>query len=101
MFKKALVSVTLGVLLLFSLSLWAKSNQEPVLVAKLKVDNQLSISAHQVGEESFISQVGAKKDIPAKVQGEKNVPMSLLSVFGVMAFGLIYFVHRSSRQRIK
>lgn len=101
MVKKILVSVVLGALLFVSFSLWAKNNQEQVLVAKLQVENQLSISAHQVGEDRFINQVGAKKDMLEKVQSERNIPMPLLSSFGVMIFGLMYFVLRSSRQRIK
>lgn len=98
MLKKVLVSVGLGVLLLFSLTLWAQNNQEPVVVASLEVKNQLSISALQLGEDRFISQVSSPKVIT--VAGKKESPVPLLSSLGVIAFGLIYFVIRSSRQRV-
>lgn len=102
MFKKVIVSVTLGALLLFSLSLWTKSNTVPaMMVATPDVEHQLSISAHESNEESFINQVGAKEGTPVKVQSEKNIAMPLLSSLGVMVLGLMYFVLRSSRQRIK
>lgn len=98
MLKKVLVSVGLGVLLLFSLTLWAQNNQAPIMVASLEVENQLSISALQLGEDRFIGQVGPKKVVT--VASKKDLPAPLLSSFGVIAFGLIYFVIRSSRQRV-
>ena len=101
MFKKGLVSVTLGAMLLLSLSLWAKSNQEPTVVAKLQVENQLSISAHQGGEESFMQQVSTSKAKAPKQHVEESLPMSVLSVFWIMMLGLLFFVIRVSTQRIK
>jgi len=101
MVKKLLVSIALGSLLLFSLSLWAKSNHEPVLVADLQVNNQLSISAHQSGDKSFVQQVVATK---VKVDNQKqqlNLPMSVVSVFWIMAFALLFFVIRVTTRRIK
>lgn len=101
MVKKVLVSVALGSLLLFSLSLWAKGNQEPVLVAKLQVENQLSISARQSGDESFVQQVSTAKLKVDNQKQEQNLPMSVISVFWIIAFGLLFFVIRATTRRIK
>lgn len=101
MLKKVLVSAALGTLLLFSLSLWAKGNQEQVMVAKLQVKNQLSISAHQSGEESFVQQVSAAKLKVDNQKQQSSLPMSVISVFWIMAFGLLFFVVRASTRRIK
>jgi hypothetical protein len=101
MFKKVLVSVALGSLLLFSLSLWAKDNHKPVLVAELQVNNQLSISAHQSGEESFVQQVSATKIKVDNQKQQKNLPMSVISAFWIMAFALLFFVIRVTTRRIK
>lgn len=101
MLKKVLVSAALGTLLLFSLSLWAKGNQEQVMVAKLQVKNQLSISAHQSGEESFVQQVSTAKLKVDNQKQQSNLPMSVISVFWIMAFGLLFFVVRASTRRIK
>jgi hypothetical protein len=101
MFKKMVVSVVLGVSLLSSLTLLAKNSDKPVVVAKLHVEHQLSISAHGVGEDIFIQQVSLDKSVLAAGQGGENLPIPLLSGFGVMVFGLMFYVLRSSRQRIK
>ena len=100
LFKKLIVSVVLGVSLLSSLAIWAENKQEPLQVAKLDVVNQLSISAHQVGEDSFLQQVGTSKK-KAAVQHKAGVPMSTISFFWIMATGLLFFVVRLAKRRIK
>jgi hypothetical protein len=98
--KKILVSTIFGVLLLSSLTLLAKGKDEPVQVVQLEVVNQLSIGAHEVGEESYIQQVGVSK--PRVVTQEKTgLPMTTVSFFWVMATGLLFFVARSTARRIK
>jgi hypothetical protein len=100
MLKKVLVSVALGSLLLFSLSLWAKTKQEPIQVAAIAVENQLSISAHQAGKEDYLQQVTAPKTKAINPIDESNLPVSVISVFWTMAFGLLFFVIKATR-RIK
>ncbi|MEE9331431.1 MAG: hypothetical protein V3U89_04285 [Methylophilaceae bacterium] len=101
MFKKVIVSVVLGISLLSSLALLAQNSDKPVVMAKLNVEHQLSISAHGAGEENFIQQVRVDKSVLALGQGRKNLPIPLLSGLGVVMFGLMFFVLRASRQRIK
>jgi len=47
MFKKAVVSVVLGVSLFSSIALWAQNDEQAAVVAKLDVTHQLSISEYQ------------------------------------------------------
>ncbi|MGJ8619018.1 MAG: hypothetical protein ACSHWN_01700 [Methylophilaceae bacterium] len=101
MFNKKIVSVVLGVSLLTSLSLGAKDNK-PTVIAKLDVENQLSISAHQAGKSNFINQIGESGQKSAKKeQTLTEVPMSVVSIFWTMAFALLFFVVRVSARRIK
>lgn len=101
MFKKLIVSVLLGASLLTSLTLGAKDNK-PTVIAKLDVENQLSISAHQSGQSNFINQVGVSGKKPAKKdQTLTQVPMSVVSGFWTMAFALLFFVVRVTATRIK
>jgi len=99
MFKKAVVSVVLSVSLFSSLALWAKSDEQPKIVAKLEVTSQLSMSEHNVGGHGFIQQV--TEDSTLAFIGPDSMPMPLVPALGVMVFGLMYFVLRSSRNRIK
>lgn len=101
MFKKLVVSVVLGVSLLSSLALWAKSKDEPIIVAKIEVKNQLSLSAHQVGEASFINQIEPSKVKVAEKQDEASLSVTKTSVFWTMAFALLFFVLRGATRRIK
>lgn len=106
MFKKLLVSTVLGVLLFSSFALWAKGNDAlvsvtaPVQVAKLEVANQLSISAHQVGEESYIQQVGVLT-VKVNHQHGAGMPMTTVSFLWLMAAALLFFVIRATTRRIK
>jgi hypothetical protein len=101
MFKKFIVSVVIGVSLLTSLTLGAKDNK-PTVLAKLDVESQLSISAHQTGQSNFINQIGVSGKLPAKRnQVLSEVPMSVVSVFWTMAFALLFFVVRVTARRIK
>lgn len=99
-FKKLIVSAMLGVSLLSSLAIGVENKHEPVQVAKLEVVNQLSISAHEVGGDSFLQQVGASKSKSA-IQNETGIPMSAASVFWIMVTGLFFFVVRLAKRRIK
>jgi hypothetical protein len=99
MFKQLVISVILGVSLLFSVALWAQnSDAKPTVVAKLDVEQQLSLSAHEASEGQFIQQLSTDKS-PAMVKEEVAVP--LMSALGLMVFALMYFVLRSSRRRVK
>lgn len=97
MVKKFVVSVILGASLFSSVFLWAKNSDAPV-VAKLNIEQQLSISAYQSGHSQFIQQVSADQGALI-VKNEVAVP--LMSVLGLLVFALMYFVLRSSRQRVK
>jgi len=97
MFKKFVVSLILGVSLFSSVFLWAKNSDVPT-VAKLDVEQQLSISAHKTGDDQFAKKVSSDQD--ASILKEK-VRVPLMSVLGLLVFGLMYFVLRSSRQRVK
>jgi len=101
MFKKIVVSVVLGVALLTSFALWAKTNDAPTVMAKIDVQDQLSFSAHQAGESTFINQIGDAKHSSAVTQGESKAAMSLVSVLWTMAFALLFFVIRVTARRIK
>jgi len=101
MFKKAVVSVVLGISLMSSIVLWAKSSEDAQVVAKLDVTQQLSISEHNLGEGDFIQQVREQPKAIPFIPTTDDVPMPLLPALGVMVFGLMYFVLRSSRNRIK
>lgn len=101
MFKQIVVSIVLSVSLLSSIALWAQGSNQPAVVAKLEVTHQLSISEHEQNEAKFIQQVAEEKHILSLMQTKNGVPMPILSALGIMVFGLMYFVLRSSRQRIK
>ncbi len=100
MLKKVLVSVVLGVALFTSFALWAKPSEMPTMVAKIEVQDQLSFSAHQAGEVTFINQVGDGTQSSASKQGETKAAMSLVSVLWTMAFALLFFVIRLTARRI-
>lgn len=106
MFKKLLVSFILGIALFTSLTIGAKVKDEPtkdkpILVAKIEVNNQLSISDQQMGETSFINQVSVLKQVDTREKPQENVPLSVISVFWTMAFGLLIFVIRVTARPIK
>jgi len=101
MFKKAVVSVVLGVSLFSSIALWAQNDEQAAVVAKLDVTHQLSISEHNLGGDRFIQQVGEEKQVIPFLQATDGLPMPLIPALGVMVFGLMYFVLRASRNRIK
>ncbi len=101
MFKKLIISILLGVSLLTSLTLGAQDNK-PTVIAKLDVENQLSISAHQSGQSHFINQIGvSSKQSAKKEEAHSQVPMSVVSGFWTMAFALLFFVVRVTARRIK
>jgi hypothetical protein len=95
MFRKFVISVMFGVLMLSSLALVADDGSAPVKLAVLEVENQLSVSAHQGGEQSFIQQVK-----PAEAQAKKDVSIPVVTGFWLMMFGLFLFVLRGGGQRI-
>ena len=103
MLKKLVFSFVLGLTLFTSLTIGAQgkekpNKEEPILVAKIDVENQISISDHEAGQANFINQVGVLK---ADQKTQENVPMSVGSVFWTMAFGLLIFVIRVTARRIK
>lgn len=101
MFIKLITSVVLAIALMTSLTLVAKDNK-PTVIAKLDVENQLSISAHQSGQSHFINQIGTSEKKPAtKNQTLTQVPMSVVSGFWTMVFALLIFVVRVTATRIK
>lgn len=101
MFKKLITSVVLAIALMTSLTLGAKDNK-PTIIAKLDVEHQLSISAHQSGQSHFINQIGASEKKPAtKDQASTQVPMSVVSGFWTMVFALLFFVVRVTARQIK
>ncbi len=101
MFKKSVISVALGISLFTSVALWAESDEQSAVVAKLDVAQQLSISEHDLGESGFIQQVSDQPQLIPFIPAVEEVPMPLLPALGIMVFGLMYFVLRSSRNRIK
>ncbi len=101
MFKRLVVSIVLGVSMLSSIALWAKNDRQPTVVAKLDVMHQLSISEHNLGGDRFIKQVSDEPSALSLIQTTDGVPMPFLSVLGILVFGLMYFVLRSSRNGIK
>ncbi len=101
MFKQFAVLTVLSVSLFSSTVLWAKGGDKPVVVAKLDVAHQLSISAHQNGEEKFIEQVSVSRHATPLKQVQKDARVTGLAASGLIGFGLIYFVFRASRRRIK
>ena len=101
MLKKLITSVVFAIALMTSLTLGAKDNK-PTVIAKLDVENQLSISAHQSGQSHFINQIGVAEKKPAsKDQTQAQVPMSVVSGFWTMVFALLFFVVRVTATRIK
>ena len=101
MFKKLITSVVLAVALMTSLTLGARDNK-PTVIAKLDVEHQLSISAHQSGQSNFINQIGVTdKKTVNKGETLTKVPMSLVSGFWTMVFALLIFVARVTARRIK
>lgn len=99
-FKKLIVSAVLGVSLLSSAAILAENQHEPVQVAKLEVVNQLSISAHEVGEDNFLQQVGTSQK-KAAAESKAGVPMTTIAFLWIMATGLLFFVVRLTKRRIK
>ncbi len=101
MFKKLITSIVLGISLVTSLTLGAKDNK-PTVIAKLDVESQISISAHQSGQSNFINQIGVSEKKPSKKdQTLAQVPMSVVSGFWTMVFALLFFVVRVTATRIK
>lgn len=100
MFKQLVIAIVLGVSLFSSIALWAQNEQAPVIVAQLQVERQLSISAHQNGEENFIEQVSVQNQTSSVSQVRNNTRVPVLTMLGVMVFGLVCFVLRVSRKRI-
>jgi len=100
MLKKRILAVILGVSLMSSFMLWA--NTEVTAVHQLDVEQQLSISAHDAGEGHFITQVTPKQGVAAIVRdAEGNVTVPFMTGLGFLVFGLMYFVLRASRPRVK
>jgi hypothetical protein len=95
MFRKLVVSAMFGMLMLSSLALVADDGSASIKLAILEVENQLSVSALQGGEQSFIHQVK-----PAEGQPKKEVSIPVVTGFWLMLFGLFLFVLRGGGQRI-
>ncbi len=95
MFRKLVVSAMFGMLMLSSLALVADDGSASIKLAILEVENQLSVSALQGGEQSFIQQVK-----PAEGQPKKEVSIPVVTGFWLMLFGLFLFVLRGGGQRI-
>lgn len=101
MLKKLFVSFVLGASLLTSMVLWAKAEQNTVQVAQLNVEQQLSLSAHEDGDTSFLNQLGVNHKKIVMETNQTPLPMPVSSMIWTMLFGLMFFVIRAVTKRIK